>query len=117
MVDNIAASGVPVVGDLERLVHVSPSRLDGDRQPVVSVPPQVAATMAMGVLFASGGGRRATTNPDGTRGSAPTAGLLPMTAEPLETMRIPTYQLLGVLVGRVRRVATQRLGRMLRRGS
>ena len=54
MVDAIAASGVRVIGDLESLAEVPASRLAGDTQPPVTVPPSVAATMAMGVLYSSG---------------------------------------------------------------
>ena len=102
MVDAIAASGVRVVGDLESLAVVPTSRLAGDRQPRVEVPPEIAASMAMGILVATGAARRAK-----ARGALP--------AEPLELARVPTHQVAGVLVRRARNAAAGRW-RRLRRG-
>ena len=102
MVDGIAASGVRVVGDLESLAVVPTSRLAGDRQPRVEVPPEIAASMAMGILVATGAARRAK-----ARGALP--------AEPLELARVPTYQVAGVLVRRARNAAVGRWRRLRRR--
>jgi hypothetical protein len=57
MVDNIAGSGVRVIGDLESLALV-PEAPTGD-SPTADVPgpPQIAAGMAMGVLLATGEAR------------------------------------------------------------
>ncbi|HEY6569742.1 MAG TPA: hypothetical protein VIZ22_05600 [Candidatus Limnocylindrales bacterium] len=58
IVDNIAGSGVRVIGDLESLALV-PEAPPGDT-PTADVPgpPQIAAGMAMGVLLATGEARR-----------------------------------------------------------
>jgi hypothetical protein len=52
--DGIAASGVRVMGDLETLASVPPPRPEDASASDVPAPPQVAAAMAMGVLFATG---------------------------------------------------------------
>ncbi len=99
MVDAITATGVRVVGDLESLAQVPTSHLDGDHQPVVTVPPSVAATMAMGVLYSSGLARER-----GARGDDPKAwnkaAAVPIRGEPIELVRVPTRDLFGVLVRR-----------------
>ena len=54
MVDAITASGVRIVGDPEHLRPVLTSRLVDGRQPDPRITPDVAATVAMSVLRASG---------------------------------------------------------------
>ena len=52
MMDNIRATGVRVVGDLDDLLVVPPPRVGP--APEVKVSPEVAASAALGVLIASG---------------------------------------------------------------
>jgi len=104
MVAAIAASGVRVVGDLEALAAPQVSRLAGDRQPEVAIPPEIAASMAMGILVATGAARQ---------GKA--AGGSPVVAEPIELVRVPTTRLAGVLVGRTRAAVVGRWRRVRRR--
>jgi hypothetical protein len=105
MVAAIAASGVRVVGDLESLTVVPASGLAGDRQPAVSVPPAIAASMAMGVVVASGLARDS-----GRAGS--------VWIEPLEVARLSTWQIAAVLGRRMRGALVhtiRRAGRVARR--
>jgi hypothetical protein len=101
MVDAIAASGVRVIGDLESLAEVPASRLPGDRQPPVTVPPSVAATMAMGVLYSSGLARDGSA-PKDAKTSWNRSSRVPIRGEPLELIRVPTRDLFGLLVRRGR---------------
>ena len=103
MVDGIVASGVRIVGNVERLTDRPPSRSD-DAPSVVSVPPSVAAAMTMGVLVATGA----------TRGAASRIGG-PQFAEPVELLRVPTYQVIGVVLIRTRRSIAARLVAIRRR--
>jgi hypothetical protein len=102
MVEAIRASGVRVVGDLDALAAVPVSRLEGDRQPAVSVPPSVAATLAMGVLFSSGlasePSPEAIAASDG-KGWGTSSGPA-IHGEPLELVRVPTRELYGILAHR-----------------
>jgi hypothetical protein len=86
MVDSIGSSGVRVIGDLESLTVVPPSRLEGDRQPEESIPPRVAASMGMGILVAGGLAR--------SRGPSEWV-------EPAELRRTSTYYLVGTLALRL----------------
>jgi hypothetical protein len=99
MVDAIAASGVRVVGDLESLGVVPRSRLEGDRQPDVPIPPDVAASLAMGILVAGGLARQ---------------GATLRWVEPAELRRTSTYYLAGTLALRLLRPLLG-LGRALSR--
>ena len=92
MVDAIAASGVRVVGDIELLTERVPSRADDAPIGVVPVPPVVAAAMTMGVLVSTGATREASKVLGGYQ-----------VAEPVELVRIPTYQVMGVIAIRARR--------------
>ncbi len=106
MVSAIAVSGVRIVGDLESLAVPQVSRLTGAGPQRVAIPPEIAASMAMGILVATGTARRA----------AKGRGALP--AEPVELARIPTYQVLGVVALRGRSAVAarwRRVGRRLRR--
>jgi hypothetical protein len=94
IVAGIRASGVRVIGDLERLREV-PRGYAGDTPPPVRIPPEISASMAMGVLAASGVRRR----PGRTW------------IEPIETARFSTRALAKVVAGRaVRSVARRRAG-------
>lgn len=101
MVAAIGASGVRVVGDLESLTAVPVSTLAGDRLPDVPIPADVAASMAMGVLMASGLARG-----KGTEG---------VWIEPIEMARLPTWQVGAVLVRRSRGAVMTSVRRVLRR--
>jgi hypothetical protein len=105
IVARIANAGVRVVGDLGRLSEADPrpgpadgptdERRVGRRRG--SVPPEVAASMAMGVLEASGAARR----------PAMRLGRLRF-AEPVELARVSTLQLAAVLVGRTKNALVAR---------
>jgi len=111
MVDAIAASGVHVIGDLESLAVVPRSGLAGDHQPEVCVPPEIAASMAMGVLVVSGLAR-GSGSPDGPAG---TPFGRRRWVEPPELARLPTYHLAGALGGRTVDAVTRRISRVRRR--
>ena len=104
MVDAIAASGVRVVGDIELLTERAPSRADDAPIGVVPVPPVVAAAMTMGVLVSTGATREASKVLGGYQ-----------VAEPVELVRIPTYQVMGVIAIRTRRAISARLRGLRRR--
>ena len=91
VVTGILASGVRVIGDLERLREV-PRGYDGETPPEVRIPPAISASMAMGVLTASGVTRR----PGGTW------------VEPIETARVPTRRLARIVAGRAAGAVTHR---------
>jgi hypothetical protein len=110
----IAASGVRVVGDLDGLAKVPTSRLAGDTQPPVAIPPTIAASMAMGVLLASGVATERSSSGSSADGWA-TTPLIPIRAEPVELVRMPTRELYWVLLGRWTRAARSRLRRIRRR--
>jgi hypothetical protein len=93
--DGIARSGVRVVGDLESIARV-PEPPAHDTPAVVPAPPQVAAAMAMGVLFATGTARSGVDAGADTREA--------------ELERVPTYVLAGAVVMRTLRGAGRRLG-------
>ncbi len=106
MVDRIAASGVAVVGDLEamRAVAWDDARLEPAQ---VSIPPEVAGRMAMGIALASGLGRRRGARRDGSVGPArepDRAG-----REPADLALIPTYVLAAVVAMRARASIVRRL--------
>jgi len=109
MVANIGSSGVRVIGNLDGLA-AAPSRPAGDTRPDVCVPPEVAASMAMGVLIASGLART------GDGGKLRATGGGRSYFEPLELARVPTYQLAGVVGLRARDTVVRRLRRILGRG-
>ncbi len=94
MIGTIATSGVRVVGDLEALAQAPEGRADDTRGPEVSLSPEIAASMAMGVLIATGGARREAKGP----------GRFPF-AEPIEMARVPTLRVLVVVALRVMRAA------------
>jgi hypothetical protein len=93
----LRASGVRVLGDLDLLTERVPARPD-DAPAEVQVPPEVAASMTMGVLISTGAARTAS-KPGGRF----------QFAEPVELVRVPTYQVMGVLAMRVRKAVAARL--------
>lgn len=105
IVDRIAASGVRIVGDLERLT-ATPDAVNGAAEQVTDVSPDIAAAMAMGVVVATGEARRSRL-----------PGRRFQLAEPVEVTRVPTYQVAGVLAMRGLRFATRRLDAIRRRAS
>ena len=98
MVANIAASGATVIGDLERLTDAGGS-VAPERAEPISIAPEIAASMAFGILKASGAAKQ----------SRMKAG--PDTAEPVDTVRLTSFELLGVLALRVRNLVTSRFRR------
>jgi hypothetical protein len=108
IVAGIEASGVRVIGDLSILAEVPAPRPDA-AVPAgpVAIPPDVAAAMAMGIVASTGAARDA-----GAR--------TPFKfAEPVELVRVPTYQVIGVVGLRTQAVVLRghrRIGRVFRRG-
>jgi hypothetical protein len=103
-VDNLVASGVRIVGNVEQLTERVPARSPDEPAGPVPIPPAVAASMTMGVLVATGAAR--STGKVFGRFEA---------AEPVELIRVPTYQVLGVIVQRTRRAVVSKVRRIGRR--
>lgn len=102
IVPAIEAQGVRVVGDLATLTAQLRSKADPGGIPVdVTIPPRIAAEMALGVLLASGAARE--------RGAGSTW------VEPIEVARVSTWQLVGVLVWRVRAGVLRRVRSLIGR--
>jgi len=113
IVATIAASGVAVIGDLATLTGGdaaggaagataegaagAASDLKAGAEGVM-LPPEVAASMAMGLLEVTGAIRQATISKGPFR-----------FAEPVEVARVPTYQLFGALASRSWRAVVGRL--------
>jgi hypothetical protein len=95
VVAGITAAGVRVIGELEPLIAVPQSGLDGDRLPEVPVSPEIAAWMAMGAVLAgdlaAGGGGR------------------PTGRSMADLSSVPSRHLAKTLAGRARRFVTRRL--------
>jgi hypothetical protein len=115
MVDAIAASGVRIIGDPQHLVDVADAGRPDGEAPAVAVTPELAASAAMGVLIAGGLARGRTDfgqasddDADDEAGRAPRAIRRPA-REPLELVRIPTVQLLGVVLRRAVAAAWNRI--------
>lgn len=105
MVAAISASGVRVVGDLERLRPSLTSRLADDRLPQPRITPEIAGTAAMGILLASGIAR-----------SDEGVGQLPRpSVEPIALARISTLQVMAVLWRRIQAAAAIRTHRFFGR--
>ncbi len=98
IVAGVAASGVRVVGDLDRLVAV-PGGIDGEAAPEPLVAPEIAASMAMGMLVAAGA----------TRGPGGPGSWI----EPVETAHILTRHLVRIVARRAARTVTRRGTRSL----
>jgi hypothetical protein len=104
MVAEIRASGVRVLGDLDQLARPAkgvPATAEGEP---MTIPPEIAASMAMGILVASGAARDRS------------AGAFGIT-EPIELARMPSRQLVGYAGLRVWRSTIQRLKRIGRRAA
>lgn len=105
IVDGLRELGVRVVGDLERLAPDERSPLEGDRNPEVGIPPEVAARMAVGMLVVQGMGRSATAEPGrpvGTGRNGRRPGDAPVRIEPPGIARLSTLRIVSILVGRAR---------------
>ncbi len=103
MVDAITASGVRIVGDPEHLRPVLTSRLVDGVQPDPEISPDLAATVAMSVLRASG----LVPDPDGqvTRTSV----------EPIALARVSTLDMVGIVGRRIVTAAGRRTRRLVGR--
>ncbi len=103
MVDAITASGVRIVGDPEHLRPVLTSRLVDGVQPDPEISPDLAATVAMSVLRASG----LVPDPDGqvTRTSV----------EPIALARVSTLDMVGIVGRRIVAAAGRRTRRLVGR--
>jgi hypothetical protein len=97
IVDNIRASGVRVVGDLDVLMRPAPAEA-GEASGTPAIPPEVAASMAMGLMDSTGAIR-----------TAPISRGPFKFAEPIDVARVPTYQLLGTVAGRTWRSVVGRV--------
>ena len=106
MVERIRASGVRVVGDLDRLTEVPRSGLAGTERPPLTIPPAVAASAAVGVVLASGlargGAAKVPVTPEAPDAldRDPRAYVPRPSVEPLAVVRLSTVQLAGVLLRR-----------------
>jgi hypothetical protein len=112
MVAGIAASGVRVVGDLDSLTAIPPGGLADGATQDYRITPEIAASLAMGVVLASGLARRGTQAARAGGSGADRAYAPRPWAEPPELARVSTGQLAGVLAARTRAA----LARNLRRG-
>ena len=99
VVQGIRASGVRVIGDLDSLTVVPTSGLAGDALPDVPIPPEVAASMAMGALHAGDLEAELTGRP----ATEATSG------EPPEVARIRSRRLAAIILARGRRAVARRL--------
>lgn len=106
IVDNIRASGVAVIGDLDRLLASSEPPA-AEPASLAGIPAEVVGSLTMALLDATGAVRTA----------AVSKGPFKF-AEPAEVTGVPTYQLLGALAGRAWRATAGRLPlpRALRKG-
>lgn len=106
MVATIESSGVNVDGDLSLLSRES-SRASASSDPItienVAIRPEIAARMAMGILFASGA-----THGYEERSRVPAWG------EPYDLQRVTTLQLVSVAVQRTLSAAWRRIRRLRR---
>ena len=109
MVEGIGRSGITVIGELDRLREVRTSGRSGFEGGEVLVPVQVAAHLAMGVLYSTG---LASPPPVGAVRATPSMGrvLVPF-AEPIEIARVPTRRLATELAARSRHTVTNRIRR------
>jgi hypothetical protein len=105
MSERIASSGVRVIGDLASLtVNPDTGPVEGSRAETL-VPAEVSGTLAMAILEATGVAREAGAG----------EGRFEF-AEPVELVRVPTYQVAGVLALRARRTFLRRWVRLRGRG-
>jgi len=116
MMDNIRATGVRVVGDLDDMLATPPPRVGP--APEVAVSPEVAASAALGVLIASGLARgtaelRVDEAIEGIDAPLPPQPP-PVINEPPELLRVSSLQMALVMLRRVRADVVHRV-RALRR--
>ena len=117
MVDGIAASGVRVIGDLERLAAVERTDVEAG-QAQAEIPPDIAARMAVGVLIVQGLGRSSGAGDGGGETqNAPRRGERRVRIEPPGIARLTTTRIALILLGRVRFAVKSRIRRLLGRGS
>jgi hypothetical protein len=123
MVDRIAASGVRVIGELERLTAAPRGQMEVSHPPRSCVPPAIAAAMVTGIVVATGGARGSPRVNEVARAGGPAAqGEIPpanggWTAEPPRLARFATYQLAGVVPMRLVSSLVRFLGRRWRGGT
>ena len=105
VVAGIRASGVRALGDLDQLARPTTRRATtaSSTEPT-AIPPEIAASMAMGILVASGSARDQS------------AGRFGVT-EPIELARVPSRQLAGYVGLRVWRSVVRRVKKISRRAS
>jgi hypothetical protein len=107
MVDAIVASGVRIIGDPERLTEVPTSQLPEGPRARSEIAPDTAAAAAMGILVSTGLARGSTSFRETRAGRG--------AVEPPAIVRIPSYQVLGVLWHRTRAAIERRTHRLLHR--
>ena len=95
VVRNLSTSGVRIIGDLARLTDAPASRRVGDAAPDPAIPPEVAASMAIGVLLMGGFAQAPATDGTAARSEA--------------VARITSRRIGGVIYRRVRDAADQRV--------
>lgn len=104
MMDNIRATGVRVVGDLDDMLYVPKPRVGP--APEVNVSPEVAASAALGVLIASGlarGTAELTVDEDIEATDDVTAPVPPSPVhEPPDLLRVSSQQMAVVMMRRAR---------------
>ncbi len=103
IVGGIRASGVRVIGDLDRLTD-APDTAAAPGPAGIAVAPEIAAALAIGIVVASGEARRAK-GPGGRF----------QLAEHVDLVRVPTYQVAGALVMRGLRTGVRGLDSVRRR--
>jgi hypothetical protein len=114
MMDNIRASGVRVVGDLDDMLYIPKPRVGP--APEVTVSPEVAASAALGVLIASGlarGTAELTVDEDieATDDVLPPQPPSPV-HEPPDLLRVSTQQMGLVIMRRARVEVANRIRRL-----
>jgi hypothetical protein len=118
VVERIAGSGVRVIGDLDRLTEVPASGLEGDVVPPPEIAPPIAASLAMGLLVASGLARRsiaAPATPAGAVEPGTPAAAAARPGEPPAIARVPTRKIGSILYRRARAAGTDRWSTTRRR--
>ena len=104
MMDNIRATGVRVVGDLDDMLYIPKPRIGPP--PEVNVSPEVAASAALGVLIASGlarGTAELTIDEDIEATDDVTAPVPPSPVhEPPDLLRVSSQQMAVVMMRRAR---------------
>lgn len=104
VVAGIRASGVRVVGDLDQLARPTTRPTAASSAESTAIPPEIAASMAMGILVASGAARNQSTGGFGV-------------TEPIELARVPSRQLVGYVGLRAWQSVVRRVKKLRRRAS